>query len=213
MFYNAKVTKSVYGLSDYYSGNVFHQFDYTINAPAIEVTPEAKPFGFISYPYADTTYQIKNGICYGCFDNRDIFDKDKWVQGACQIYSDNTYLRANPDQVLLKVRFDNQGGQYSKELFINMKNAAIQIQTAVWGLKMNAQEFVVKKDLNSQDFLAMYTPLVSILDNISSFLSSFRQWASTHVHGESPPPNSPPPDASYFTSGYNTDKTDMKTES
>jgi hypothetical protein len=208
--YNGRIEQVAFGLSPYYAGNVLYQFSFPQTVPAQEVTVPSRQYGILSYPKKGTTFIIRGGIAHNAFDDRPLIDVDpqNFVEGGVQIYSENTYVRANPDQIKLKVRFDS-----NKELFLNMQNGLIQIQTAVWGLKLNAQGLMAKKDLDSEDYMAMYTPLVSILDNIASFLSSFQQWAAEHKHDISgSPPITPPPPASYFTSGYNSDKILMKTE-
>ena len=206
--YNGRIEQVAFGLSPYYAGNVLYQLSFPETVPAQEVTVPSKPYGLISYPKKGTTFNVTNNIANGAFDDRELIDIDSFESGAVEIYSDNTYVRANPEQVKLKVKFDG-----SKELFLNMQNGLIQIQTAVWGLKLNAHGLTAKKDLNSEDFMALYTPLVEILDNVAGFLSSFQQWAEKHKHDiVGSPPIPPPPSANYFSSGYNSDKISMKTE-
>lgn len=207
---SGSVGGSAVGTSNYYGGNAFTTVNYPENYKHIPINMDCKPYGYVCKPKVDTIAICMEGYTIGYLDERIPLGLSDMQYGESCQYSDKSAVITKVD----KVHSITEGAELileQQKIIAQLKDDILPI-TNKWGLEISEDGVITGKE-GSRDYLAMYTKLVNILDNIVSSHLNFISWANSHDHPNVGTPTSSYTTPTYFSNGFSTDKTEMKTQS
>jgi hypothetical protein len=204
------VNGTAVGASETYNGNSFLNLNYPNTYKHLPISMDCKPYGFLGRAKEDTVAISAEGYTLGYLDGRIFLGLSDLQKGESCQYSDKSAVITKLDKVHTLTE--------SAEILVEQSKIVAQLKdditsvTNKWGVEI-AESGVTVGEEGTRDYLAMYTKLVNILDNVVSSHLNLISWANSHSHPTVGTPTSTYTSPAYFSSGYLTDKIEMKTQS